>query len=134
MLLKLKTTNVPIVNYAWDCSFKIQVNNQKAILERGWFPTNRALEVSKDVLSTKATSDERNLLCLLNSTSLSSIITCNYNLINPNVGAAAMLLEAAINNRNNDPTAMKRRQERNELANKIKFLKKQRDNLLQCCL
>jgi hypothetical protein len=34
---------VPLVNYAWDRSFAIKSTNVQAILERGWFPLNKAL-------------------------------------------------------------------------------------------
>jgi hypothetical protein len=41
MALALKPTNiVPIVNYAWERSFNRVDNNKRAILERGWYPTN----------------------------------------------------------------------------------------------
>jgi hypothetical protein len=121
MTLNLKPTNViPIVNYAWQRSFAVAVNNRKAILERGWFPSNRALEVHPDVLRTKKGSDESNVLYISTQTSSSSTITCDLAAINTNMGAAAVLLEAAINSQKNNPTAMKKRQERKELADKTK--------------
>jgi hypothetical protein len=110
MPLIFKPTNVvPTVNYAWDCSFAIGNNNEKAILDRGWYPSNRALETSPDVLRTKTASDDCNVLCIANQTSSLLTITCDMTAINPSMGAAARLLEAAINNQKNNPTAKKKR-------------------------
>jgi hypothetical protein len=121
MALTLKPTDVvPIVNYAWERSFAIRVNNIKAILDRGWYPANRALEVHPDVLRTKQSSDGSNVFT--SQSTSSSTITCDLNGINTKSGTAAVLLEAAINNHRNDPTAMRKRKERKELASKTRLI------------
>ena len=44
---------IPIVNYAWERSFKREETNKRAIAERGWNPLNRALLLHKEVMKTK---------------------------------------------------------------------------------
>jgi hypothetical protein len=95
MTLNLKPTNVIlIVNYAWQQSFAGFVNNTKAILEQGWAPL---LEVHPDVLRTKKGSDDSNVLYISAQTNSLSTITCDLAATKTNMGAAAVLLEAAIN-------------------------------------
>lgn len=46
---------IPIVNCAWPESFGVQVNNIKAIRERGWNPLNQALVKHPDILRRSQT-------------------------------------------------------------------------------
>jgi hypothetical protein len=76
-------------------SFAICKNNTKAILDRGWVQTNRALEVYPDILRTKKLCDNSNALYISTKTSMLASISCNIGHINnTNMGAAAILLEA----------------------------------------
>jgi hypothetical protein len=57
----MKSTDIsPIVNYAWEQSLAKIVNNQKAIMESGWFPLLRALLAHPSVLETKLQSSDSN--------------------------------------------------------------------------
>jgi hypothetical protein len=119
MPLTMKPTDIiPIVNYAWSKSFAVVKNNKKAILERGWFPTNRALLVHQEVLRTKKTNNTNSThLENTNATLTSSLSTLVYN---PNNGMSGIIFDEAINNQRNHPEAMKRRKERLELATATK--------------
>jgi predicted nucleic acid-binding Zn-ribbon protein len=48
-----KTDIIPIVRYAWDCSFGRVKSNKKAICKRGWNPLNKALLLHPLVVKTK---------------------------------------------------------------------------------
>jgi hypothetical protein len=114
LTLNLTPTDVvPIVNYAWERSFAVRKNNTKAILERGWFPTNRALQVNKDVLRTKKISNESNLTV---TEGTYQSVSGTGPVLNTSNGAAGTILDLAINNNKNDPVAMKRKKDRLDLA------------------
>jgi hypothetical protein len=53
----IPTGIIPIVNYAWCGSFDNTETNNKAILERGWFPLNRMLLLHPDLRKTMTEQD-----------------------------------------------------------------------------
>ena len=56
--LNLTRTNIiPIVNYAWDCSFAIICTNLKAIRDRGWGPLNQVLLSHQDIIRNGSKND-----------------------------------------------------------------------------
>lgn len=123
MPLTLKPTDVvPIVNYTWERSFAVKRNNQKAILDRGWCPANRALEVHPDVLlRTKKASADCNLTVLKETNTTESTTTFQRGCINPTNGTAAFFLESTINSQSNDPATIRKRRERKKLADITKM-------------
>jgi hypothetical protein len=63
--LTMKPTGIiPIVMYAWNRSFAVLTNNQKAIRERGWYPCTRSILTHPSVLRTKRQSADSNLTTL----------------------------------------------------------------------
>jgi hypothetical protein len=53
----IPTDIIPLVVYAWHCSFAIVASNKKAICERGWFPLNRILLLEPVLRETMTIKD-----------------------------------------------------------------------------
>jgi hypothetical protein len=119
MGMVLKPTDViPIVNYAWERSFNVVRNNKKAILQRGWFPLNRALLLQPEVLQTRCIDiDDQNRQPTVQNNDDGEKITIK---INGNHGITGILFHDVIDEHKNHPETMKKNRERKMLADLTK--------------
>jgi hypothetical protein len=109
MGMVLKPTDiVPIVNYAWNRSFKIVRNNKKALKQRGWFPLNQALLVSPEVLQTIAVLPDGKNQPTLQPTKQDDVEDNLMVKINGNHGIAGVLFHEVVQNHKNHPETMKK--------------------------
>jgi hypothetical protein len=124
--LTIKPTDIiPIVNHCWNNSFAKVEGNQKAILERGWYPSNKNLLTVPEVLRTKKLDFEGNLTISELENNNTTIILPSKNEmpeINTNYGIGPVLFEAAVQTYRNHPDVLKRQRERQQLMDLTKKL------------
>jgi hypothetical protein len=121
LALCIKPTDIiPIVNYCWQQSFARVEGNMKAILERGWYPSNKALLTHPDVLRTKRNDtiselevDTSTTTDGTNTTTTSAVAAIIQEMpeINTNFGTGPVMFEAACHKYRNHPDVMKRQRE-----------------------
>lgn len=92
---------IPLLNFSWPSSFGRIRTNKKAIAERGWYPPNRILLLSKEIMEEK--ENQNNTVSTAAIVDIQAIHESNiFDIrtdINTNKGTAKTILDAIVRHR-----------------------------------